>query len=139
MNRHLLGLALAAMMLVPLSAHAAGKAGEAGHTDHMDMAMHGKTATITGELVDMGCYLDHGARGAKHAECATRCISDGMPMGVLTASNELYLVTMDHDDADPYNALKKMAAKTVSVTGPVFMRNGMKAIDAQQAKVAAAK
>lgn len=134
MNRQLLGLALAAMLLVPLSARAAE---QAGHMQGMDT--HAKSATITGELVGMGCYLDHGARGEKHASCATRCIDNGMPMGLLTASNELYLVTVDHDDADPYNWLKKEAAKTVTVTGPVIERNGMKGIDVKSAKLAAAK
>src|SRR5262249_42866306 len=28
--------------------------------------------TITGELVDTGCYLGHGARGEKHVSCASK-------------------------------------------------------------------
>ena len=27
--------------------------------------------TVTGELVDMGCYVGHGAKGEKHVDCAT--------------------------------------------------------------------
>jgi hypothetical protein len=96
------------------------------------------TKTLTGELVDTGCYLGHGAKGEKHIDCATKCIANGMPMGLLTADGTLYLITLDHENADPYNALKNMAGKTVTVTGTVMTRNGMKGIDVTEAKEAAA-
>src|SRR5262249_22513952 len=86
--------------------------------------------TLTGEVVDTGCYLAHGARGEKHVSCATKCLSQGMPMGLLTSTGALYLITLDHDDADPYNKLKEMAGKTVRVTGEVMERAGMKGIEA---------
>ena len=109
-----------------------------GHQGHQ-MAGHKAEAakTLTGELVDTGCYLGHGARGAKHVEYATKCINGGMPMGLLTSDGTLYLVTLNHDNADPYNHLKAMAGKTVSVTGTVMARNGMKAIDVTEFKSAA--
>jgi len=86
-------------------------------------------ASVTGEVVDMGCYMGHGARGEKHIACATKCIDGGMPMGLLTDKGVLYLLTLDHDNADPYNSLKTMAGKMVTVTGPVLSRNGMKGLD----------
>ena len=52
----------------------------------------------------------------------------------LTADGQLYLLTLDHDNADPYNEAKGMAAKTVQVTGMVLARNGMKAIDVSAIK-----
>ena len=108
-----------------------------GHQGHQ-MAGHKAEAakTLTGELVDTGCYLGHGARGEKHVECATKCISGGMPMGLLTSDGTLYLLTMNHDNADPYNELKTMAGKMVSVTGMVMTRSGMKGIEAASYKVA---
>ncbi|HEY3217440.1 MAG TPA: hypothetical protein VGK93_13205 [Candidatus Eisenbacteria bacterium] len=90
--------------------------------------------TITGELIDTGCYLGHGAHGADHVGCATKCIAGGMPMGLLTKAGALYLLTLNHDNPDPYNQLKEMAGKTVSVTGEVMMRSGMKGIDVTEAK-----
>jgi hypothetical protein len=30
--------------------------------------------TVTGEVVDMVCYIDEGASGAEHADCAQTCI-----------------------------------------------------------------
>ena len=90
--------------------------------------------TLTGEVVDTGCYLGDGARGAKHVDCATKCIANGMPMGLLTKDGALYLITVNHDNADPYNQLKEMAGKTVSLTGTVMMRSGMKGIDVTEVK-----
>lgn len=88
------------------------------------------TKTVTGEVVDLGCYLGHAARGEKHISCATKCLAQGMPMGLLTTNGTLYLVTLDHDNADPYNSLKDMAGKNVTVTGQLLTRSGMKAIEA---------
>ena len=118
----------------PVAAAAATATAHQGH----QMAAHKADApkTLTGELVDTGCYLGHGARGEKHVECATKCISGGMPMGLLTSDGTLYLLTMNHDNADPYNDLKMMAGKTVSVTGTVMTRGGMKAIDVSEIKPA---
>lgn len=92
---------------------------------------------IEGELVDTGCYLGHMGQGASHVSCATKCINAGMPMGVLTRQGTLYLVTMNHDNADPYNKLKSMAGKRVAITGQVFTRAGMKAIEVTSFKPAA--
>jgi hypothetical protein len=104
------------------------------------MMSHEATApakTLTGEVLDMGCYLGHEAHGAKHVACGTKCVAGGMPMGLLTADGSVYLITMNHDNADPYNQLKKMVGQTVTVTGAVSERAGMKGIDVTAAKVAA--
>src|SRR5215467_9060040 len=92
--------------------------------------------SITGEVVDMGCWLGHAARGEKHIACATKCLNQGMPMGLLTSNGTLYLVTLDHDNADPYNQLKTMPGKTVTVTGELLTRSGTKAIEASQVQLA---
>jgi len=101
------------------------------HEGHQDKRSDeaASVKTVSGEVVDTGCYLGHGARGAKHVSCAIKCINNGMPMGLLTDDGTLYLLTMNHDNPDPYNKLKEMAGKTVSVTGTVMARNGMKGID----------
>jgi hypothetical protein len=97
-----------------------------------------KQVTMKGEIVDTGCYLAHGARGEKHKACADKCIANGMPMGLLTADGALYLLTLNHDDADPFNQAKTMASQTVEVTGTLMARNGMKAIEVTTVKSVAA-
>ena len=87
----------------------------------------GATQSIKGEVVDLMCYLDHGAKGEKHKGCASKCIKSGGPVGLLTADNQLYLVVGDHK---PINEeLADKAAQTVTLKVKVVERNGMKMIE----------
>jgi hypothetical protein len=106
------------------------------HDGHQMAGEKAVTKTITGEVVDMGCWLGHAARGEKHISCATKCLAQGMPMGLLTTNGTLYLITLDHDNADPYNSLKDMAGKNATVTGALLSRSGMSAIEATTVKLA---
>ncbi len=82
--------------------------------------------SVTGEVVDMMCYLDHGAKGDKHAGCAKGCISKGGPVGILTKDDQLYLVIGDHKPAN--DMLAPYAGKSITVKGKVVERNGVKMI-----------
>lgn len=86
-----------------------------------------ETKSIKGEVVDLMCYLDHGAKGDKHASCAKTCIESGGPVGLLTADNQLYLVIGEHKPLN--DKLAPLAAKTVTLKGKVVERNGMKMIE----------
>jgi type 1 fimbria pilin len=125
MKRMMFGIAVIVISLFSINANAQDKH-EAKTAD--------KSVTITGEVVDLGCYLGHGAKGADHKSCALKCISGGMPMGLLTSDGKLYLLTMSHETADPFNAVKDLAAEQVSITGSVFERNGMKSLEVDQVK-----
>ena len=127
MKRIVSAVVFVAVALFALNAYAAGETAKA------------RSVALKGEVVDMGCYLGHGAMGAKHKECATMCIANGMPMGLLTSDGALYLITMNHGNADPYNQLKGWAAEKVEVTGVMSTRNGVKAIQADVVKRLAAK
>jgi hypothetical protein len=106
------------------------------HEGHHMPGEKAVTKTVTGEVVDMGCWLGHAARGKDHISCATKCLNQGMPVGLLTSNGTLYLVTLDHDNADPYNSLKDMAGKDVSITGELLSRSGVKAIEASKVQLA---
>lgn len=86
-----------------------------------------QTQTIKGEVVDLMCYLDHGAKGEKHKGCAKKCIEGGGPVGLLTADDQLYLVIGEHKPINTELAAK--AAETVTLKGKVVERNGMKMIE----------
>ncbi len=87
----------------------------------------GQTKTLKGEVVDVMCYLDHGAKGEKHKGCASGCIKGGGPVGLLTEDDQLYLVVGDHK---PLNTeLASKAAQTVTLKGKVVERSGMKMIE----------
>jgi hypothetical protein len=87
----------------------------------------GGTQTLKGEVVDLMCYLDHGAKGEKHMGCATKCIKSGGPVGLLTPDGQVYLVIGDHKPIN--DQLADKAAQTVTLKGKVVERSGMKMIE----------
>ena len=84
------------------------------------------TQSIKGEVVDLMCYLDHGAKGEKHKGCAEKCIKSGGPVGLLS-EDQLYLVIGDHKPMNEELAPK--AGETVTLKGKVVEKNGMKMIE----------
>lgn len=85
-----------------------------------------QTKTVKGEIVDLMCYLDHGAKGEKHKSCAGKCIKSGGPVGLLSGE-DLYLVIGDHKPIN--DKLADKAAQEVTLKGKVVEKNGMKMIE----------
>jgi S-adenosylhomocysteine hydrolase len=87
----------------------------------------GQEVTATGEVIDMSCYLDHGATGEKHADCAKKCIASGLPVGIKANDGKTYLLIGDHK---PLNSeLANEAAKTITVKGKLASRDGINMIE----------
>ena len=111
-------ITLFAMLSVVVVAVAFAKGGDekaAGKTEgHSHSMAAAKTGSWTGEIVDAGCYLGHGAMGAKHTECAAKCAANGMPLMLLTKDGKAILLTMPHDNVDAYNQVKEMAGTMAS-------------------------
>lgn len=93
-----------------------------------------KTATLKGEVLDMSCYMGHGAKGSGHKQCAEMCLKKGLPAGLLTSSGQVYLLVEDHDKADAYSTVIKHAADQVEVTGKVANKNGVQALVVEEVK-----
>lgn len=86
-----------------------------------------ETVTVKGEVLDMACYLDHGAHGEKHAQCAATCISSGLPVGIKGEDGKVYLLIGEHK---PLNSeLAQYAAKTITVKGKLVSRDGINMIE----------
>lgn len=87
-----------------------------------------ETKTIKGEILDMTCYLDHGASGEKHAGCASKCISSGLPVGIKDASDgKVYLVVGAHK---PMNKeLAEYGGKEVTLKGKVATKDGVNLLE----------
>lgn len=83
--------------------------------------------TVTGEVLDMACYLDHGAQGAKHADCAKKCITNGLPVGLKGSDGKTYLLIGDHMPAN--DDLAKHAAQTITVKGKLVERDGINLLE----------
>lgn len=86
--------------------------------------------TLTGEVLDMYCYMSHPETGAgtEHAKCANSCISRGLPVGFLASDGTVYLIIgNDHNPAN--EMVKGWAGKPSTITGTIVEHKGMKAID----------
>lgn len=79
--------------------------------------------TITGEVVDLACYLGHGERGPGHAECARKCIASGLPVGIQAGDTVYLAVGSEHGTANA--TLAPLAAKQVTVEGTVSEKDGV--------------
>lgn len=97
------------------------------HDEKVETAEKAFAVTVRGEIIDMVCYLDHGATGAKHADCAKTCITSGLPVGLKTRDGKIYLLVGEHK---PINkTLAPLAAQTVTVKGKVVSRDGFNMIE----------
>jgi hypothetical protein len=88
----------------------------------------GAPQTIRGELVDLACYLDHGAKGDGHKACATSCALKGLPIGILDKDNKITLVIGEHDRSLNAELAPKMGT-TIALTGKVVSRDGVQMIE----------
>ncbi|MEW6270619.1 MAG: hypothetical protein AB1689_15150 [Thermodesulfobacteriota bacterium] len=116
------------MLLLAMGVAAAGALAHA--------AEGGEQATVSGEVVDLACYVPRGdkGRGASHQECAEMCAKGGQPLGVLSESGELVLLVEDHAKPAPYGAVKKLAGQNAQVSGQKFTRNGLAVLVVQKAE-----
>jgi membrane-bound ClpP family serine protease len=81
---------------------------------------------VTGEVVDMMCYMDHGAKGEKHAACAAKCIKSGGPVGIVS-EGKTYLIVGDHKPMN--DQLAEHAGKTITVKGKMAEKDGISMIE----------
>lgn len=90
---------------------------------HEGDEMEGKPVKITGEVVDLACYLGDGDRGPKHQACAQKCIESGLPVGIKTADALYLVIGSEHGPAN--KDLAPLAAKTVTAEGTASERDGV--------------
>jgi|ERR1041385_4055270 hypothetical protein len=88
-----------------------------------------KEITMTGEIVDMKCYLTGmmGGKGDDHKQCAIDCIKGGLPVGILDDKTEkVYTVVPKKGMEGANNALVQYAAQKVALTGTLVEKGGTK-------------
>jgi len=77
---------------------------------------------VTGEIVDMMCYVDHNAMGEKHASCGEKCIKGGGPVGIVS-DGKVILVVGSHKPMN--DELAPLAGKTVTLKGKMANNGGV--------------
>ena len=90
--------------------------------------------TVQGEVLDMSCYIAHGAKGDDHVGCAKKCVKGGQPMGLLASDGTVYLLYAPHDDASAYEQTRDFAGQQVEVTGNAATNAGIKGIEVRGVK-----
>ena len=78
---------------------------------------------VTGEVLDMTCYIAYNLSGPDHAKCARDCIRSGLPAGIKAQDGKVYLLTgaVGHS----INAeVADYAGKTVTIKGTQTLRDG---------------
>ena len=93
-----------------------------------ESTMVDEEVTVTGEVLDMNCYMSGEKHGPAHKQCAQGCLSGGAPMGLLTKDKKVYLLTKNNANADAYKTLQGKAAEEVTVTGTLQEKGGVTAI-----------
>ena len=92
---------------------------------------HGKDAAaskeVTGEVVDMMCYIDHNAVGEKHGQsCGAKCIKSGGLAGIVS-EGKAYLVVGEHKPIN--DQLAEYCGKNITVKGKIAERGGIAMIE----------
>lgn len=58
----------------------------------------GKSTTVTGEIIDLSCYLQLGKHGEKHVACGKKCLTAGQPVGLLAKDGSVYMLMEEEHD-----------------------------------------
>ena len=86
---------------------------------------------VTGEVLDMTCYIAYNLTGPDHAECARVCIRNGLPVGIKAQDGKVYLLT--GEPGHSVNAeLADYAAKIVTIKGKQSIRNGFTQLQVEE-------
>ena len=78
---------------------------------------------VTGEVLDLTCYIASNLSGPDHAKCARDCIRSGLPAGIKAQDGKVYLLT--GGPGHSINAeVADYAGKTVAIKGKQTVRDG---------------
>src|SRR5688572_13097887 len=90
-----------------------------------DKKTDAKSVTLSGEVVDMHCYITRDAKGAEHAGCSNACISRDVPAGFLAEDGTLYLL-VNEKPVSVKDKIAGKAGKKVTAKGRVVEKSGVK-------------
>jgi hypothetical protein len=92
------------------------------------LAQGAEEITVTGEVLDMACYIANNLSGPEHADCARTCIKNGLPVGIKSKTDgKVYLLV---GGATSLNGqLADYAAKTITIKGKLRTRDGFTMLD----------
>jgi hypothetical protein len=81
-----------------------------------------------GEILDLACYVAHGAKGPQHQTCAQKCAEQGQPIGLLAEDGKVYLLFADHANAAPFDTAKSLAGSKAEIKGDLASKDGINGV-----------
>ena len=127
-NPTVLKIAVAATFIAALTVSPLAIAQEHEHPPSQSSGAAGGDDTaaskeVTGEVVDMMCYVDHNAVGEKHGQtCGAKCVKNGGPVGIVS-DGKAYLVVGEHKPIN--DQLAEYCGKTITLKGKMAERGGI--------------
>ena len=88
----------------------------------------GEHVTVTGEVVELWCYLEAGDRGAAKKACATACAKAGNPIAILDGSGNLYVAAGLKSHQPARDLMVDRMSDEVTVTGTLVKKGGVQMI-----------
>jgi len=84
--------------------------------------------SVTGEIVDSKCFLGvmNPAVGKVHRDCASRCISGGVPPMFITNAGDQFLLVGPDEKAFQRDALRSFIAESITLQGELLKRGDSK-------------
>ena len=86
---------------------------------------------VTGEVLDMTCYIASNLSGPDHAKCARICIRSGEPAGIKAQDGKLYLLTGEPGHS-VNEELADYAAQVVTIKGKQSVRDGFAQLQVEE-------
>ena len=113
-----------------------------GHGDKQDHGDHKKTEvsaeeeidvrTVTGEIIDITCYLRHDSHGEKHIKCGTYCANLGMPLGLLEDETDKVYLIVPPGHEDPKGPVLPYMGKKVTVDAILYTMGGLTGLEIEK-------
>lgn len=114
----------------------------ASTAEHRRVLASGRRVHVTGEVIDVSCYLELGKHGAGHEACAAKCAGNNQPIGLLTKANTVYLLFPEEHhprrdgQAEIKTAMIPLMGKTVTLNGTATLVRGSRGLFLNSADLA---
>ena len=93
-----------------------------------------ESSVVQGEIVDLPCYMVNG-EGAEYQACVELGTQlKGVPMGILTDSEAVFLLVNESADPDALEAAKGLAGQRAELTGTMVSRRGVASFIVESAR-----
>ena len=88
--------------------------------------------TITGEIIDITCYMRCDSRGGKHIKCGSYCANLVMPLGLLEDKTDSIYLIIPADHEDPKGSVLPYMGKKIKVDAVLYIMGGLTGLQVEK-------